>query len=70
MASILLSRELREAGIHVLPLHPGWVRTDMGGSDAAVGIEESISGCLKVIGSTSEKNTGKLMDYKGTELPY
>ncbi|KAK3704221.1 hypothetical protein RRG08_066851 [Elysia crispata] len=70
MASIVLSRELRQAGIHVLPLHPGWVRTDMGGSDAAVGIEESISGCLKVIGSTSEKNTGKLMDYKGTELPY
>ncbi|GFR63362.1 C-factor-like [Elysia marginata] len=70
MASILLSRELRSAGIHVLSLHPGWVRTDMGGPEANLSVEESFSGCLKVIGSASANTTGKFLDYSGAELPY
>lgn len=70
MASIVLSRELGAAGIHVLPLHPGWVRSDMGGPGGFLSVEESITACLKVIGSASPENTGKLLSYDGSEIPY
>ncbi|KAK3766905.1 hypothetical protein RRG08_040428 [Elysia crispata] len=70
MASILMSQELQHAGIHVLPLHPGYVRTEMGGPKASLSVEESVSGCLKVIGSSSAATTGKLLDYSGEQLPY
>ncbi|CAG5127988.1 unnamed protein product [Candidula unifasciata] len=70
MASILLARELKDSGILVAALHPGWVKTDMGGQGADLTLEESIQGCLNVIGSIGQENSGKLINYKGEVLPY
>ncbi|GFR83681.1 carbonyl reductase [NADPH] 1 [Elysia marginata] len=70
MAVILMARELREAGIFVNALHPGWVRTDMGGPNAHLSQEESVSGCLQQISSASEQTNGKLVQYDGEILPY
>ncbi|XP_035825014.1 C-factor-like [Aplysia californica] len=70
MATILISQELKDAGILVLSLHPGWVRTDMGTEKGDLSPGESISGCLKVIGSQGEESTGKLLNYKGDLLPF
>ncbi|GFO08397.1 kelch-like protein 18 [Plakobranchus ocellatus] len=70
MATILLARELREAGIYVAALHPGWVQTDMGGPNAAVVKEDSVAGCLKVISAASEETSGKLINWEGQVLPY
>ncbi|KAK0056362.1 C-factor [Biomphalaria pfeifferi] len=70
MATVLLARELRDVGILVTALHPGWVKTDMGSSEAPLGIEESIRDCLRTIGRAGEESNGKLIDLKGNILPY
>jgi len=70
MATILMSRELKEDGILVMSLHPGWVKTDMGTDAAPLTPEESVNGCLKVIADLGEENNGRLMDYKGDFLPF
>uniref|UniRef100_A0A0B6Z2N3 C-factor n=1 Tax=Arion vulgaris TaxID=1028688 RepID=A0A0B6Z2N3_9EUPU len=70
MASILLARELKDSGIYVAALHPGWVKTEMGGDGADITSEQSIQGCLSVISSVREESSGKLLDYKGAILPY
>ncbi|XP_005096017.1 C-factor [Aplysia californica] len=70
MATILISRELRAAGIMALSLHPGWVQTDMGTEKADLSPEKSISSCLQVIGSKGEESTGKLFNYNGDVIPF
>lgn len=39
--------DVKEKGIHVMLIHPGWVKTAMGGPDALVEIEASVAGMLK-----------------------
>ena len=70
MGVILMSRELREAGIFVNAMHPGWVKTDMGGPNASISLEESVAGCLKVISSVCEETNGKLISWEGEIIPY
>ncbi|CAL1529794.1 unnamed protein product [Lymnaea stagnalis] len=70
MASIMIGREVKDSGILVAALHPGWVRTDMGTSQAPVGPDESVEGMLKVIGNAGDESHGKLINFKGEVLPY
>lgn len=42
----------------------------MGGSDAALQPEESISGILKVITSATSADSGKYLSYNGDEIPW
>ena len=65
-----LSVDLKPQGITVVSLHPGWVKTDMGGPDAPVSIDESIEGMMQVIDSTDIRDTGRFLNYVGKELPW
>ena len=65
-----LSVDLKPKGITVVSLHPGWVKTDMGGPNAPVSIDKSIEGMIKVIDRTDIKDTGRFLNYDGTELPW
>ncbi len=65
-----LARDLAGRGITVLALHPGWVRTDMGGADAPVSPEESIAGLRRVIAESGPERSGTLWDYRGERLPW
>ena len=65
-----LSIDLKAYGITVVSLHPGWVKTDMGGPNAPVSIDESVEGMIRVIGTTDIKETGKFLNYDGRELPW
>ena len=51
-------------------LHPGWVKTDMGGPQAPIQVEESTEGLAKVILALASKDSGKFLDFRGKELPW
>ncbi len=63
--------DLKDRGIRTLAVHPGWVRTDMGGAEAPVGIEESITGVRAVIDETiGNDETAQFYQFDGTPLPW
>ena len=65
-----LSIDLKPLGISVISLHPGWVRTEMGGPNALISVEESVNGMVDVISNTSIVNSGEFINYDGTRLPW
>ena len=65
-----LARDLKSEGITVAVLHPGWVRTDMGGPDAAIEAPESVTGMRAVIAGLKESDSGRFLNYDGTEIPW
>jgi NAD(P)-dependent dehydrogenase (short-subunit alcohol dehydrogenase family) len=54
----------------VVVLHPGWVRTDMGGESAPVVPTDSVAGMRKVIAGLKPADTGKFFDFTGEALPW
>ncbi len=58
------------AGIITIVLHPGWVRTDMGGSNAHLSVTESAEGILKVIANLKSEDNGKFHTWEGKEYPW
>jgi len=59
----------KDKALVVLNLHPGWVRTDMGGPSAPVGVEESVRGLADVL--ESQRSAGhRYLDYQGRDLPW
>ncbi len=65
-----LSIDWKADGISVLMLHPGWVRTDMGGSNAKLDIDTSVSKMLDVINSLDMSKTGAFLNYEGKKLEW
>jgi NAD(P)-dependent dehydrogenase (short-subunit alcohol dehydrogenase family) len=58
------------AGIITIAVHPGWVRTDMGGSNADLSVTESAEGILKVIDGLTPEDNGKFYTWDGKEYPW
>jgi NAD(P)-dependent dehydrogenase (short-subunit alcohol dehydrogenase family) len=54
----------------MVSLHPGWVRTEMGGQAAAVSVEDSVAGMVAVIEAQSGAHQHRFLDYTGKELPW
>lgn len=65
-----LAADFLEQSIAVRVLHPGWVQTDMGGSNAAITPAQSVKGMRSVIDELSLKGTGTYINYDGKELPW
>ena len=59
----------QRSGVTVLSLHPGWVRTDMGGASAPLGVEESVRGLANVL-ETPHARKHLFLDYQGREIPW
>jgi len=70
MVASLVATELAEQGVLSIPVHPGWVRTDMGGDGADLSTEESVSGLRKVIAELTPESSGRFWNYDGVELPW
>lgn len=51
-------------------MHPGWVKTDMGGPNASISVEESVGGMRKVIDTLTVKDSGTFWNQAGKALPW
>lgn len=65
-----LAVDLASQGIKVALVHPGWVQTDMGGPNALIDVQTSISGLRQVIESLSEAGSGEFFNYDGAIIPW
>lgn len=65
-----LAHEWRGDGISIGIFHPGWVRTDMGGPNAAVSVEDSVAGLRQRIAELNPQISGSYRDYANNEIPW
>jgi len=65
-----LSASLGPKRITVLTLHPGWVRTDMGGPDAPVSVQDSVRGLADVLERERGSGAHRFLDYNGDEIAW
>lgn len=70
MAMHLFAGEVRGQGVTAILLHPGWVRTDMGGAQAAIDAVTSVGGLRRVIGGAGLAESGRFFAYDGREIPW
>jgi len=70
MAVRLAAFELLPRGIIAFAVHPGWVRTDMGGAGADIDAAESIAGMRRALAALQPSQTGSFLDYDGTPLAW
>jgi len=65
-----LAVDLNGDGTTVVSVHPGWVRTDMGGRQASLSPEESAAAIQRVLEGVTPDNTGSFLRYDGREDPF
>jgi NAD(P)-dependent dehydrogenase (short-subunit alcohol dehydrogenase family) len=70
MAMVSAAAELAARGIAVGLIHPGWVRTDMGGANAPVSAQASVAGIRRVIEALDASRSGGFWDYQARSLPW
>ncbi|PSQ96963.1 MAG: hypothetical protein BRD55_04810 [Bacteroidetes bacterium SW_9_63_38] len=70
MGTRLQATELKGDDVIVVAMHPGWVRTDMGGANARLSTEESVTGMLEVLYDLQLSHSGQFLAYDGDELPW
>jgi len=63
--------ELEEqTGLTVLSMHPGWVKTDMGGAEAPLDVDTSCRGMVEQVKRAAGQGGHRFIDYQGETLPW
>ena len=65
-----LAIDLAPRGIIAVAMHPGWVRTDMGGPKAPLSAGESAAGMRRVVTGLALADSGRFLQWDGKELPW
>jgi NAD(P)-dependent dehydrogenase (short-subunit alcohol dehydrogenase family) len=65
-----LALALKPEGIIILLVHPGWVKTDMGGRNASLTTDVSVSAQRRLIAALTAKDSGRYLAYDGREIPW
>ncbi|CAG0948316.1 C-factor [Phycisphaerales bacterium] len=70
MLTTCLANEFRGEGLCFVAMHPGWVKTDMGGPQAPMTPEQSVGWMVKTIDGLSMAESGRFLNYDGKGLPW
>jgi NAD(P)-dependent dehydrogenase (short-subunit alcohol dehydrogenase family) len=70
MASRILQNYLSPRGYKILAVHPGWMRTDMGGSEADIHPDQAAAGIFTLAMKPWQVDDAIYMDYQGNLLPW
>ncbi|QDD11769.1 SDR family oxidoreductase [Candidatus Methylopumilus rimovensis] len=65
-----LSIDLKPYDLSVITLHPGWVRTDMGGPNGLIDVDESVAGMKRQIDKLTIRTSGQFIAYDGKKIPW
>jgi NAD(P)-dependent dehydrogenase (short-subunit alcohol dehydrogenase family) len=65
-----LAVDLKDKGITAVAFNPGWVKTDMGGPNAMISVEQSVGDMRKVIAGLTPADTGKFIGNDGVVIPW
>jgi NAD(P)-dependent dehydrogenase (short-subunit alcohol dehydrogenase family) len=65
-----VANDLRGRGIISVLLHPGWVRTRMGGPNGKISVEECVEGQQRILDALTPEQSGRFINYDGRELPW
>ena len=65
-----LSVDLENEAMTVALIHPGWVKTDMGGPNALIDKDTSVKGMTEVISNLDISSTGNFYNYDGSIIPW
>lgn len=68
MVTRSLSVDLKKDGILCLVLHPGWVQTDMGGQNAPLKKEYSVSKMIATMANLNEQDAGCFKNFDGSNI--
>jgi NAD(P)-dependent dehydrogenase (short-subunit alcohol dehydrogenase family) len=66
----ILQNRVADENIKVLCIHPGWVRTDMGGTEATLSTEESASNVLNLVLAEQDINAPMYLDWQGNKMKW
>ncbi len=70
MTMACFADEVAADGIKVVIYHPGWVRTDMGGSNATLSPAQSVGSMRDSIASLTMADSGRFLNYDGASMPW
>ena len=70
MAVKNIAIDLRKLGITAVALHPGWVKTRMGGAQAPLTLAESVQGQQRLLNNLTIAQSGGFFNYDGKALPW
>jgi NAD(P)-dependent dehydrogenase (short-subunit alcohol dehydrogenase family) len=70
MAMRTAAIDLKSRGISCVVLNPGWVKTDMGGPNATLTPEQSVTAMRRVISDLGPNDSGRFYNYDGREYPW
>jgi len=62
--------DLKKTGILSLAIHPGWVKTDMGGEKALMTTEKSTTAMLATLAQASAKEHGAFLNFNGKPMQW
>lgn len=65
-----MSIDLKTSQIVVVSLHPGWVKTDLGGPNAPLDVDTSVAGVIDFLYNITEEHNGGFYDYQGKRLAW
>jgi len=65
-----IASDLGSRGVIAVALHPGWVKTRMGGAGAPLSVEQCVAGQQRLFDKLAMADSGHFFNYDGAELPW